>query len=62
MPRHAACIRSGSAWTSLYDEINNKIIAELEADRVSWLPTGPAILDALMARLPLVSTADKAAA
>jgi antirestriction protein ArdC len=37
MPRHAARARSGSDRASLYDDITNKIIAELEAGRVPWV-------------------------
>src|SRR5579884_4056255 len=43
MSRHAARVRSGSGLTSLYDEITNKIIGELEAGRVPWVqPCGTA--------------------
>ena len=43
MSRQAARARSGSDRTSLYDEITNKIIAELEAGRVPWVqPWGTA--------------------
>jgi antirestriction protein ArdC len=37
MSRHAAATRSGSNRASLYDEITDKIIAELEAGRVPWV-------------------------
>jgi antirestriction protein ArdC len=37
MSRHAAAARSGSNRASLYDEITDKIIAELEAGRVPWV-------------------------
>ena len=37
MSRHTARVRSGSGRTSLYDEITDKIIAELEAGRVPWV-------------------------
>ena len=37
MSRHAATARSGSNRASLYDEITDKIIAELEAGRVPWV-------------------------
>ena len=48
MSRHAA--RSGSDRTSLYDEITNKIIAELEAGRVPWVqPWGTAAAKAPLA-------------
>ncbi|HEX3523872.1 MAG TPA: ArdC-like ssDNA-binding domain-containing protein [Stellaceae bacterium] len=38
MSRHAAAARSCSNRASLYDEITDKIIAELEAGRVPWVP------------------------
>jgi antirestriction protein ArdC len=37
MSRHAAAACSGSNRASLYDEITDKIIAELEAGRVPWV-------------------------
>jgi antirestriction protein ArdC len=37
MSRHAAPARSGSDRTSLYQEITDKIIAELEAGRLPWV-------------------------
>jgi antirestriction protein ArdC len=37
MSRHAARARSGLDRVGLYDEITNKIIAELEAGRVPWV-------------------------
>jgi antirestriction protein ArdC len=37
MPRHTARARSGQDRTSLYQEITDKIIAELEAGRVPWV-------------------------
>ena len=37
MSRHAAAARSGSNRASLYDEITDRIIAELEAGRVPWV-------------------------
>ena len=50
MSRHAARARSGSDRTSLYDEITNKIIAELEAGRVPWVqPWGTAAAKAPLA-------------
>jgi antirestriction protein ArdC len=43
MSRHAAGARSGKDRTSLYQEITDKIIAELEAGRVPWVqPWGTA--------------------
>ena len=50
MSRHTARIRSGSGRTSLYDEITDKIIAELEAGRVPWVqPWGTAAAKAPLA-------------
>ena len=37
MSRLAARARAGRDWTSLYQEITDKIIAELEAGRVPWV-------------------------
>ena len=37
MSRHAARARSGKDRTSLYQEITDNIIAELEAGRVPWV-------------------------
>jgi antirestriction protein ArdC len=37
MSRHAARVRSGKDRTSLYQEITDKIIAELESGRVPWV-------------------------
>jgi antirestriction protein ArdC len=43
MSRHTAHARAGADRTSLYDEITNKIITELEAGRVPWVrPWGTA--------------------
>jgi antirestriction protein ArdC len=43
MSRHTAHARVGADRTSLYDEITNKIITELEAGRVPWVqPWGTA--------------------
>jgi antirestriction protein ArdC len=42
MSRNTANARAGSDRASLYDEITNKIITELEAGRVPWVqPWGP---------------------
>jgi antirestriction protein ArdC len=50
MSRHAARVRSGSGRTSLYDEITDKIIAQLEAGRVPWVqPWGTAAAKAPLA-------------
>ncbi len=50
MSRHTARARSGSDRTSLYDEITDKIIAELEAGRVPWVqPWGTAAAKAPLA-------------
>lgn len=37
MPRNTAPARSGSDRATLYDEITNKIIGELEAGRLPWV-------------------------
>jgi antirestriction protein ArdC len=37
MSRHAAGARSGSNRRVLFDEITDKILAELEAGRVPWV-------------------------
>jgi antirestriction protein ArdC len=37
MSRHAVRARAGEDRASLYDEITDKIIAELEAGRVPWV-------------------------
>src|SRR5438128_12092137 len=37
MSRRYLGVRTGTDRTSLYDEITNKIIAELEAGRVPWV-------------------------
>ena len=37
MSRHYLRARTGEDRTSLYDEITNKIIAELEAGRMPWV-------------------------
>src|SRR3979411_1641093 len=43
MSRHAAQARTGQDRASLYDEITDKIITELEAGRVPWVqPWGTA--------------------
>ena len=50
MSRHTARMRSGSGRTSLYDEITDKIITELEAGRVPWVqPWGTAAAKAPLA-------------
>jgi len=50
MSRHTAHARAGSDRTSLYDEITNKIISELEAGRVPWVqPWGTAAAKAPLA-------------
>jgi antirestriction protein ArdC len=43
MSRHHARARTGEGRANLYDEITDKIIAELEAGRVPWVqPWGTA--------------------
>lgn len=50
MSRHYLRARTGEDRTSLYDEITNKIIAELEAGRVPWVrPWGTAAAKASLA-------------
>ncbi|HML91860.1 zincin-like metallopeptidase domain-containing protein [Methyloceanibacter sp.] len=50
MSRHECNARSGASRTSLYDDITNKIIAELEAGRVPWVqPWGTAAAKAPLA-------------
>ena len=50
MSRYAARARSGKDRTSLYSEITDKIIAELEAGRVPWVqPWGTAAAKAPVA-------------
>ena len=50
MLKHTARVRSGSGRTSLYDEITDKIVAELEAGRVPWVqPWGTAAAQAPLA-------------
>lgn len=50
MSRHERDARSGADRTSLYDDITNKIIAELEARRVPWVqPWGTAAAKAPLA-------------
>jgi len=50
MSRHDQSTRAGSGRASLYDEITNKIIAELEGGRVPWVqPWGSAAAKAPLA-------------
>lgn len=50
MTRHSARARAGSDRTSLYDEITDKILAELEAGRLPWVqPWGTAAAKASLA-------------
>lgn len=50
MTRHDCTARAGSARTSLYDEITDKIVAELEGGRVPWVqPWGSAAAKAPLA-------------
>jgi antirestriction protein ArdC len=50
MSRNTAIARAGSDRASLYDEITNKIIVELEAGRVPWVqPWGTAFAKAPLA-------------
>ena len=57
MSRHHLRARTGEDRTSLYDEITNKIIAELEAGRVPWVqPWGTAAAKASLAMPKNAST------
>ena len=59
MSRHTARARSGSDRTSLYDEITDKIITELEAGRVPWVqPWGTAAAKAPLA-MPMNAATDR---
>ncbi len=50
MSRHHRCARTADDRASLYDEITNKIIAELDAGRVPWVrPWGTAAAQASLA-------------
>jgi antirestriction protein ArdC len=58
MSRHAVRARAGESRASLYDEITDKIIAELEAGRVPWVqPWGTAAAQAPLALPKNASTA-----
>ena len=57
MSRHAVQARTGHSRANLYDEITNKIIAELEAGRVPWVqPWGTAVARAPLAMPKNAST------
>ena len=50
MSRHTARVRAGNDRASLYTEITDKIIAELEAGRIPWVqPWGTAAIRAPLA-------------
>jgi len=50
MSGHTARVRAGDDRTSLYTEITDKIIAELEAGRIPWVqPWGTAAIKAPLA-------------
>ena len=50
MPGHTARVRAGKDRASLYTEITNKIIAELEGDRIPWVqPWGTPVIKAPLA-------------
>jgi antirestriction protein ArdC len=50
MSNHAYCARTGQDRANLYDEITDKIVAELEAGRVPWVqPWGTAAAKACLA-------------
>ncbi|WP_095203521.1 ArdC family protein [Mesorhizobium carmichaelinearum] len=57
MPRNTASARSGNDRTGLYQEITDKIIAELEAGRIPWVqPWGTAAAKAPLAMPENAST------
>jgi antirestriction protein ArdC len=57
MSNHAFRARAGQGRASLYDEITDKIIAELEAGRVPWVqPWGTAAARAPLAMPKNAST------
>jgi antirestriction protein ArdC len=57
MSKHAAWARAGESRANLYDEITDKIIAELEAGRVPWVqPWGTAAAKAPLAMPKNAST------
>jgi antirestriction protein ArdC len=57
MSKHAVHARTGESRTNLYDEITNKIIAELEAGRVPWVqPWGTAAAKAQLSMPKNAST------
>jgi len=57
MSRHHTRARAGEGRASLYDEITDKIIAELEAGRVPWVqPWGTAAAKASLAMPKNAST------
>jgi antirestriction protein ArdC len=57
MSRYPTCARSGSDRMSLYEEITDKIIAELEAGRIPWVqPWGTAAAKAPLAMPQNAST------
>src|SRR3954452_15546057 len=50
MSGHTARVRAGNDRTSLYTEVTDKIIAELEAGRIPWVqPWGAAAIKATLA-------------
>jgi len=49
MSRHTARVRAGNDRASLYTEITDKIIAELEAGRIPWVQPGDAAIKAPLA-------------
>nr|WP_246738109.1 ArdC-like ssDNA-binding domain-containing protein [Bradyrhizobium sp. CCBAU 051011] len=50
MSKHTARVRAGNDRASLYTEITDKIIAELEAGRIPWVqPWGTAAIKAPLA-------------
>jgi antirestriction protein ArdC len=60
MSRHTTRVRAGNDRASLYTEITDKIIAELEVGRIPWVqPWGTAAIKApLASRATLPRSAD----
>ena len=57
MSKHAVRARAGHDRTNLYDEITDKIIAELQAGRVPWVqPWGTAAAKATLSMPKNAST------
>jgi len=56
MSKHAVQTRTGQSRASLYDEITNKIIVELEAARVPWVqPWGTVAARCALPAMPMAA-------